>query len=189
MKPSNELPTSQATLGKGQSHAALLLLPADVEPEQVIEVLVVIATNKPGARLFELSARSKKRSIEYLLPILKTAELLHLIKIDEKGIVSLTELGAKFHELPSSRVQILREQLSLIEPFHTAIELATRRTGVSIAEIVEGLDRKGIRWHESDEEINLAIVHNLLVRWSIIGNLLTYDGRTAKFKKVMITLN
>ena len=187
MKPDNGPPRSQATLGKKQSHEAFLLLPADVEPEQVIEVLVVIATRyKLGARLFELSARLKKRSIVDLMPILKTAELLHLIKMDEKRIVSLTELGAKFDEQPSSRVQILREQLSLIEPCHTAVELASRRTSVSIAEIVETLDRKGIRWHESDEEINLAIVHSLLVRWSIIGNLLTYDGRTAKFKKVMV---
>jgi hypothetical protein len=60
--------------------------------------------------------------------------------------------------------------------------MATRRRDVQAEDIVEELETEGIRWHHQND-VNLSLVQALLLHWAVYAQLLTYDGRTGKFKK------
>lgn len=119
--------------------------------------------------------------IAVLLPMLDAAELLGLVKT-ENGTVVLTEFGHRFQKTLTNKVRLLRERLSEIEPFRTALEMASRRRDVQSEDIAEELDTEGIRWHHQDD-VNQSLVQALLLHWAVSAGLLTYDGRTGKFKK------
>ena len=120
-------------------------------------------------------------NIETLLPIVDTGEMLGLVK-SEKGKVSLTEFGSKFQKTTKHKVRLLRDALSKIEPFKTAVELTTKKKLFSVREIAEALGSKDQRWHHSPE-LNEALVKALLIHWAIYAGMLKYDGRTGKFQK------
>ncbi|MGA8903494.1 MAG: AAA-associated domain-containing protein [Candidatus Bathyarchaeia archaeon] len=119
--------------------------------------------------------------IGILLPILDAGELLGLVK-SEKGEVSLTEFGLKFQKTSKNKIRIIREQLSRIEPFKTALELSSKKRFISAGEVAEELTRRDIRWHH-EPELNEALVKAMLIHWAIYAGLLTYDGKTGKFQK------
>ena len=157
------------------SHEPNLLMPAYVEPDQVLDLVERISAFKPSASLFDLS---KCMNICNSLPILRAAELLQLLAVSGNGTVSLTRAGLELNQLAWRR-GLLREKLSFLEPFRTALILA----GVgntSIEEITKALDRRGVRWHEIDRT-NMRIVHSLLVNWAVSCDLLAYDGRCQEF--------
>jgi len=60
--------------------------------------------------------------------------------------------------------------------------MATHRRDVQTEDIVEELATEGIRWHHQNE-VNQSLVQALLIHWAIYAQLLTYDGRTGKFRK------
>jgi len=39
-----------------------------------------------------------------------------------------------------------------------------------------------VRW-DHDPELNELLVSNLLIPWAILAGILSYDGKTAKFRK------
>ncbi len=116
-----------------------------------------------------------------LLPILDTGELLGLVKV-EKGDISLTEFGLKFQKTSKNKVRLLKDQLSKLEPFKTALELVAQKGRTSTTEVAEFLWGKDIRWHHTPE-INEKLVQTLLIHWAIYAGLLSYNGKTGKFLK------
>jgi NitT/TauT family transport system ATP-binding protein len=170
---------------KGQSadlSKKTALMPGNVRAGQVISLVEVtggLGSKITAARLAdELGA-----DIAVLIPILDTAELLGLVKV-EKGEISLTEFGHKFQKTTKQKVRLLTDQLSKIEPFRTAIDLASRRGSVSTEEVAAELSDRGIEWYH-EAELNLDLLRTILIHWAIYAGLLTYnkDGRFEPVKK------
>jgi hypothetical protein len=155
-------------------------LPGNVRAGQVISLVEVtggLGSTIDASKLAdELGA-----DIAVLLPILDTAEMLGLVR-SEKGEVSLTEFGQKFQKASRNKVKLLTDQLVKIEPFKTAIELATKRGETDSTEVAEVLSKRGISWHH-EPELNEALVRAILIHWAIYGGLLTYN-RDGKFEAV-----
>ena len=118
--------------------------------------------------------------IDVLPPTLKTAEMLGPVRSNE-GDIFLTEEGLEFQGTSMDRVAILKDKLVSIEPFRTAVELASKRGGTTAEEVAETLAEHGIRWH-CEPERNESAVRNLLMHWVIRARLLSYDGKDGKFQ-------
>jgi NitT/TauT family transport system ATP-binding protein len=157
-----------------------LMVPAHVRTGQVMGLVDVAA--ELGA-LTDLSRLADELGddIDTLLPILDTAEMLGLVEV-KKGIVSLTLLGSRFHKARRNKIHLIRERLSRLEPFKTAIDLAAHAHGLSSAEVASNLAKRGIIWHH-EPELNEAAVQGLLVHWAIYAGLLRYNGRSGKFQR------
>jgi NitT/TauT family transport system ATP-binding protein len=170
---------------KGQSpdlSKKTALMPGNVRAGQVISLVEVtggLGSKITAARLAdELGA-----DIAVLIPILDTAELLGLVKV-EKGEISLTEFGHKFQKTTKQKVRLLTDQLSKIEPFRTAMDLASRRGSVSTEEVAAELSDRGIEWYH-EPELNVDLLRTILIHWAIYAGLLTYnkDGNFEPVKK------
>ena len=155
-----------------------LMMPAHVRTGQVMGLVDVAAELGALTDLARL-ADELGDDIDTLLPILDTAEMLGLVEV-KKGIVSLTLLGSRFHKAPRYKIHMIREPLSKLEPFKTALDLAAHTHALSSAEVARNLANRGIIWHH-EPELNEAAVHGLLVHWSVYPGLLRYNGKTGKF--------
>ena len=103
--------------------------------------------------------------------------MLGLLSVED-GFIVLTELGVKFKASPmNGKIQILRERLSSVEPFRPSLELANEKRIVSSEEIADSLAKDGLVWHE-DKEVNQDLVKDLLLKWTILLDMLSYDGRS-----------
>jgi len=100
----------------------------------------------------------------------------------EKGDVFLTELGHKFQKASKNKVRMLKDRLSSIEPFRTALELASRSKWVTAEQVADTLSEIGIKWHYQPE-LNESLIKALLVHWTIYGGLMNYDGKSGRFQK------
>ncbi len=156
-------------------------MPANVRAGQVIGLVEI--TGGLGS-LIDVSRLADEfgADIAILLPIVDTAEMLGLIK-SEKGDISLTDFGLKFQKTSRHKVTLLKDQLAKIEPFKTAIELASTRKNISAHDIAESLLARDIRWHHTSE-LNEALIQGLLIHWAIYAGLLSYNGKTGKFQKM-----
>jgi hypothetical protein len=119
--------------------------------------------------------------IAVLLSTLDAAEMLGLVR-SEKGDVCLTELGLRFQKTSRNKVRMLRDRLAAIEPFRTALELASRGKPVTAGQVAESLSEIGIKWHYQPE-LNESLINDLLVHWTIYGGLMRYDGKSGKFQR------
>ncbi len=156
-----------------------LIMPANVRAGQVlglVEIVGGLGTAVDAARL----ADELGGDLVTLLPILDTGEMLGLVKV-EKGDISLTEFGLKFQKTSKNKVRLLKDQLSKIEPFKTALEIVSQKGSASASEIAEVLWQKDIRWHHTPE-INEKLVQTLLIHWAIYAGLLSYNA-SGKFQK------
>ena len=164
------------------SESRPLMMPANVRAGQVlglVEITGGLGTAIDAAKL----ADEFGADLVTLLPILDTGEMLGLVKVD-KGDVYLTEFGQKFQKTSKAKVRLLKDQLANIEPFKTAIDLASKKKdGVSVSEICEALQERDIRWHHIPE-INEKLVQTMLIHWAIYAGLLSYNGKTGKFQKI-----
>jgi hypothetical protein len=154
-------------------------MPDDVRPIQVISVVEEIGELGAGIHFTELAEKTDVE-IDVLLPILKTAEMLGLVR-NEEGNLFLTEDGLRAQGTPMNKVSVLKERVSSIEPFRTAVELASKRGSTTAREVAETLTENGIQWHFKPER-NETTVRNLLISWTIRADLLSYDGKTEKFQ-------
>jgi hypothetical protein len=157
-----------------------MIMPAEVRAGQVIGLVEItggLGSVIDASRL----ADEFGADLTKLLPILDGAEILGLVKTN-KGDVSLTEFGLKFQKTSKHKVKLLKDALSKIEPFKTALELLSTRKSVSVQEIAEALKAKDIRWHYRDE-INEKNIQTILIHWAIYAELLAYNGKTGKFQK------
>jgi len=155
-----------------------LMMPAHVRTGQIMGLVDVTAELGTVTDLASL-ADELGDDIDTLLPILDTAEMLGLVEV-KKGIVSLTHLGSKFYHASPNKTHLIKQQISKIEPFKTAFDLAAH--GVSSAEVTQDLSERGIVWHH-EPELNEAAVHSLLIHWVISSGLLRYDGKNGKFQR------
>jgi NitT/TauT family transport system ATP-binding protein len=120
--------------------------------------------------------------IAVLLPILDAAEMLGLVR-SEKGDVHLTELGLKFQKTSKNKLKILKDRIATIEPFRTALEIASKGKSFTAAQVADTLAEMGLKWHYKPD-LNEALVRMLLIHWAIYAGLLNYDGKSGKFLKV-----
>ena len=74
-----------------------------------------------------------------------------------------------------------QDKLGAIEPFRTAVELASKRGGTTAGEVAQTLGAQGIQWHYKPD-LNESLVKNLLIHWTIRADLLSYDGKSEKFQ-------
>ena len=157
-----------------------LVMPADVRAGQVIGLVEVTGGLGSPIDLSRL-ADELGTDIAVLLPILDAGEMLDLVKV-EGGAVSLTDLGRQFQKATKNKIRLVRNQLSTIEPFRTALELATHGHAFSSGQVTETLLNTGVGWHH-EPEVNEAIVRGLLIHWTIYAGLLSYNGKTDRFRK------
>ena len=80
----------------------------------------------------------------------------------------------------SKKRQLISERISLLEPFRTAIDIATKSKSFSSDKVADVLSKKDLRWAE-EEELNELLVHDILVDCAVFAGLLEYDGRTDMF--------
>ena len=161
------------------TNRSLLIMPANVRAGQVlglVEIVGGLGTAVDAAKL----ADELGGDLVTLLPILDTGEMLGLVKVD-KGDISLTEFGLKFQKTSKYKVRLLKDQLSKIEPFKTALEIVAQKTSTSAADVAEVLWEKNIRWHHTPE-INEKLVQTLLIHWAIYAGLLSYNA-SGRFQK------
>jgi hypothetical protein len=156
-----------------------LIMPGDVRAIQVVSLVEEIGALGKGITFTTLSEKTGVE-IDVLPPILKAAEMLGLVG-NEGGDLSLTEEGLQFQGSSMDKVSILRDKLASIEPFRTAVELASGRGSTTAREVAENLAEHGVRWHFNPERNELA-VRNLLIHWMIRAGLLSYDGKDGKFQ-------
>lgn len=157
------------------------MIPANVRAGQVISLVEITGGLGPLVDVSTL-ADELGADIAVLLPILDAAEMLGLVK-NEKGVVSLTDFGLRFQNTSKQKVRLVRERLSGIEPFKTALELARKKGEIEASDVAEAISQTGYKWHHY-EEMNASLVQGLLIHWAIHAGLLTYDGRNGKFRLV-----
>jgi len=158
-----------------------LVMPGNVRSGQVISLVEV--TGGLGAKVdAPRLADELGWDISVLLPALDAAEMLGLVR-SEKGDIFLTDLGLKFQKTSKNKVRMLKDMLVQIEPFRTALELASKKKHVTSSEVAESLEERGFKWHYMPD-INERIVNDLLIHWSIYAGFLGYNGKTGKFQKV-----
>jgi NitT/TauT family transport system ATP-binding protein len=166
-------------INTSMDESGALMMPAHVRTGQIMGLVEVTA--ELGALTdFASLADELGDDIDTLLPILDTAEMLGLVEV-KKGIVSLTHLGLKFHHASRNKMHLVKQQISRLEPFKTAIELAAH--GVSSAEVAGDLSERGMVWHH-EQELNEAAVQSLLIHWAIFAGLLRYSGKNGKFQRL-----
>ena len=164
----------------GVENARSQVMPANVRAGQIIGLVEM--TGGLGAPIDASDlAEEFGFDIATLLPIIDTAEMLGLVRAD-KGEVSLTDFGLKFQKLAKRKVSLLKDQISQIEPFKTALDLVVSKKSVSARDVAEALQLKDIRWHHTPE-LNEGLVKSLLIHWAIYAGILTYNGKTGKFQK------
>jgi hypothetical protein len=117
--------------------------------------------------------------IAVLLPIIDAGEMLGLVK-SHKGNISLTDFGLKFQRTSKHKIRLLRDELMKIEPFRTAVHLASKRQDIGAGDVADYLAMRRVRWHH-EAELNQALVKMLLIHWAIYAGLLSYNGKTVRF--------
>ena len=165
----------------GGSPAGPLIMPANVRAGQVVGLVEVTGGLGPIIDASRL-ADEFGADIATLLPILDTAEMLGLVT-SEKGDVSLTEFGLKFQKTVKNKLRLLKDTLSKVEPFKTALEIGARESLFSAHDVSEALLQKEIRLHHRNE-INESLIQTLLIHWAIYAGLLSYNGKSGKFQKI-----
>jgi NitT/TauT family transport system ATP-binding protein len=156
-------------------------MPANVRAGQVIS-LVEITGSIGGKVNAPKLADELGADVAVLLPILDAAEMLGLVRTD-KGEVHLTDHGLKFQKTSKNTVKLLKDRLAMIEPFRTALELASHGKPVTAAKVADTLEEMGLKWHYQPE-LNESLIRMLLIHWAIYAGLLKYDGKSGKFQKV-----
>ena len=169
-----------AKVTTGTSASRPMMMPANVRAGQVVGLVEVTGGLGPKIDTHRL-ADELGADIAVFLPILDAAELLGLVK-KERGEVSLTEFGLKLQKTSKNKIRLLKEQLSKIEPFRSALELASGNVEVTAEEVADVAERHDVRWHH-DRELNVSLIQALLVHWAIYAGLLTYNGKTGKFRR------
>jgi NitT/TauT family transport system ATP-binding protein len=153
-------------------------MPGSVRPGQVISLVEI--TGGMGPKLdVPRAADEMGAGIDVLFPIIDAAQMLGLVRF-EKGDLSLTEDGLAFQKTLKQKVKTLKDRLAEIEPFKTAVELASKKRSVSAGEVAEALLAMGIKWHYQPER-NESVIRELLIHWTIYAGLLVLD-KTGKFR-------
>jgi len=158
----------------------MMVMPGKVKPGQVISLVEITGGMGPKMDVPRV-ADEMGADIDVLFPIIDAAQMLGLVKL-EKGDLSLTEDGHAFQKALKHKVTTLRDRLAAIEPFKTAVELASKKRRVSAHDVADALQRMGVKWHYQPE-VNESIIRELLIHWTIQSGLLAV-GKAGDFQKV-----
>ena len=156
-------------------------MPAHVRAGQIVSLVEVtggLGSSIDAAKL----ADEFGADIAILLPIIDAGEMLGLIR-KRKGNISLTEFGLKFQKTSKHKIRLLKDQLGNMEPFRTAVDLASNHQDISAGDIADCLAQRGVRWHH-DAETNQDLVKMLLIHWAIYAGLLSYNGKAERFQTI-----
>jgi hypothetical protein len=156
------------------------MMPANVRAGQVVGLVEITGGLGPLMDTAKL-AEELGSDLTVLLPALDAGEMLGLVK-RMNDQVTLTDFGLKFQKAAKKKIRLLKDQLSKIEPFNTALQLLTKKNAVTAAQIAEALSKSRIRWNH-DDELNESLIRTILINWAIFAGLLSYDGRTNEFRK------
>ena len=146
------------------------IFPAEVNPNQLAAFLRSVYASDGVVHVHKL-ATDLRWDLTKLLPILDAAEILGLVTV-EKGEAKLSEEGQRIINVKKGRALELRNSLSHIEPFMTALKFKKKFTAEDVA---KELSKKGIRWHH-EGELNSLIVNEMLMHWGIRAGIVDYDG-------------
>lgn len=153
-----------------------MIFPAEVKQGQLNTFLRVVDSFGGKADVAQVS-KELDTDLTQLLPILDAAEILGLVTV-ERGDVKLTELGKQFLSLHRGRSSLVKDTLSKVEPFATALSMLGRFTARDLA---DELSRKSIRWHHEDE-VNVSIINEMLLHWGIPAGIVEYNGADSTFE-------
>ena len=157
------------------------MMPGNVRGGQVISLVEITGSLGEKVDAPKL-ADEMGADIAVLLPVLDAAEMLGLVRT-EKGDVHLTELGLKFQKTTKNKLRLLKDRLSTIEPFRTALELSLKGKSITAAQVADTQQDIGLRWHYQPQ-MNESLIRALLIHWAIYAGLLKYDGKSGKFQKI-----
>ena len=156
-----------------------LLFPANIEPTQLIEMMKVLGKQSSGMELPELE-RNLQIGTDEVSCLINASQILGFTKIHD-GRIYAGERGNRLNDLPEAeKKQLIKERLSLVEPFCSSLDMARIRKYLLSEEVSNLLYKKDLRWAD-DEEQNQLLVHDILVEWSIFTGLLRYDGKNDRF--------
>ncbi len=158
------------------------MMPGNVRAGQVISLVEV--TGGLGSAIDRVTARatSSAPTSRSFIPILDTAELLGLVKV-EKGDISLTEFGQKFQKTSKNKVKLLTDQL--------AQDRAVQDRGRACQQAGLGLRRGGRArpWQRGGSpgttkpEMNQSLLTTILIHWAIYAGLLNYN-KSGRFEAI-----
>jgi hypothetical protein len=98
---------------------------AEIDPEQIFEIAKVLASLDAGADVIKLEKMLGIQTDE-MERLVNASQILGITKIHD-GLIRLSERGRELNGLPrNKKKQLLTERLSLVEPFRTAIETASK---------------------------------------------------------------
>jgi len=166
--------------GPAKDVTKLLAMPGNVRAVHVIGLLDELGELGSGTHANVL-AEKIGADIAVFLPILNAAEMLGLLR-SENGDLFLTEDGMKLQETTMAKVSVfLKDKLSSIEPFATAIGLASQEGGTTAKQVADTLMKQGVQW-DYKPDVNESMVKNLLIHWGIRADLLAYNGKNGTFQ-------
>ena len=154
-------------------------MPANVKPGQVLGV-VEIVDRAGGTSDVRQLATGLEADLTVLPAVMQAAEILGLVSVTKEGI-KLTEVGSTFLGTPNNKVRLLRDTIANLEPFRTALKLASKIGSVTSKEISKALDGSEVRWDYRNDE-NVSIVNSLMINWSISAGLFKYKKSGAFLK-------
>jgi NitT/TauT family transport system ATP-binding protein len=156
-------------------------MPGGVRAGQVIGLVEVAGSF--GSRMdIAKMADAMGADLAVMLPILDAAQMLGLVRMEKVDLL-LTDEGLRFKATSKNKMTQLKAKLAGIEPFRTAMELASKSGGATSQDVASSLSRRGVSWHY-DPELNDTLVHALLISWALSSRLLSYDGKTGRFARI-----
>lgn len=144
------------------------LFPSDVGMSHVRGVVKIIKENGGKISIHKLAEESEE-DVDDLLPLLEASKLLGFITIS-KSDIKLTPKAAKL--VGGSTRKIIRESLSGIEPFKSAIK-ALSGGSKTTTELFEYLKENKVFPREGDHSSETLL--KLLLSWGVRSKLLSYN--------------
>ena len=155
---------------------------AHVRPGQIASLIQIASDLGPSIDLMRL-AHELHADIAVLLPITNAAERLGLVE-RQKDELTLTDLGVRFQKPTRNfdKIRLIKDELAKIEPFKTSLDFVNQKDTITAGDVAKRLRKNGVRW-DHDPELNESLINNLLIPWAILAGILSYDGKTEKFRK------
>ncbi len=149
------------------------IMPLDSRLTDVIGLIDTILNDFGGRADIYAVAQHMDADLDDIIPNLNAAIYLGFIKVDN-GDVAVTELGVKFlnSKIPERR-RMLRDLISSIEPFKTAIEIG-RSEPFPLDKLITALINKGYSEFKAPGIRDLLTV--LLSEWGAYAGLIKKRG-------------
>ncbi|MFP3157557.1 MAG: AAA-associated domain-containing protein [Caldivirga sp.] len=150
-----------------------LIMPLDSRLTDVIGLIDTILNDFGGRADIYAVAQHMDADLDDIIPNLNAAIYLGFVKVDS-GDVVVTELGVKFlnSKIPERR-RMLRDLISNIEPFKTAIEIG-RSEPFPLDKLITALINKGYSEFKAPGIRDLLMV--LLSEWGAYAGLIKKRG-------------